>query len=187
MDDDYDDLDDDGFDEPGPVPLDRQEAARVKRDLEDLVAFRHTFEPDGYKGVSLFCPDCAVQHFYDWDMLEHNLRELLESGETPVHEPAYDPQPEDYVDWEYAQGFLDGLYEAGAPVLPVQTTQVGGCPFCGVELPGDGEHAVYCPTCGTHLAPARIAKALLERGWGREDVAELLKGARVPPLRGLPE
>jgi predicted RNA-binding Zn-ribbon protein involved in translation (DUF1610 family) len=185
-DDDFDD-DLDGDDEPVPVPLDRREAARVRRDLDDLAAFRHTFEPEGFKGVSLFCPDCVEEHFYGWDMLEHNLQALLESGETPVHEPAFDPRPDEYVDWEYAQGYLDGLADAGAPVLPTHSTVTGGCPFCGVELPGESDHLVYCPTCGTHLGSARIARALIDRGWKSEDVVALLQGARFPPLRGLPE
>lgn len=174
-------------DDPPPVPLDRQEAARVRRDLDDLTAFRHTFEPEGFKGVSLFCQDCVEEHFYGWDMIEQNLRALLESGETPVHEPAFNPRPDEYIDWEYAQGYLDGLADAGAPVLPTHLTPTGGCPFCGVELPGGGEHTVFCPTCGNNLGPARIARALLERGWSAEAVADLLRGARVPPLRGLPE
>lgn len=195
MNDDFDEaFDDDSFGDDDldedegaqPLPLDRREAARVRRDLDDLAAFRHTFEPEGFKGVSLFCPDCVEEHFYDWGMLEHNLKELLKSGETPVHEPAYDPKPDDYVDWEYAQGYLDGLADAGAPLLPVQTTPAGGCPFCGVDLPGGGEHAAYCPTCGMHLGPARIARALLENGWSVEDVNRLLQGAHLPPLRGLP-
>lgn len=183
MDDEFEDFDDD----LPPVPLDRREAARVRRDLDDLAAFRHTFEPEGFKGVSLFCQDCVEEHFYGWEMLEHNLRALLESGETPVHEPAYDPKPDEYIDWEYAQGYLDGLADAGVPVLPTHLTPSGGCPFCGVELPEGGDNALYCPTCGNHLGPARIAQALLERGWSVEDVSDLLRGARVPPLRGMPE
>ncbi len=38
-----------------------------------------------------------------------------------------------------------------------------------------------------YLGPARIARALLDRGWADEDVVELLRGARVLLLRGLPE
>ncbi len=182
-----DDYDDESFEpDSEPVPLDRREAARVRRDLDDLAAFRHTFEPEGYKGVSLYCQECLEEHFYGWEMLEHNLQALLESGETPVHEPAYDPRPEEYVDWEYAQGYLDGLADAGAPVLPLGLVPSGGCPFCEADLPNGGEHAVYCAVCGNHLGPARIAKALLDRGLSAEEVAELLRSARVPPLRGLP-
>jgi hypothetical protein len=191
--DDFDDAEefgefDDETDEVRPRPLDRHEAARVRRDLDDLAAFRHTFEPEGFKGVSVFCQDCIEEHFYGWEMLEHNLKALLESGETPVHEPAYDPKPDEYIDWEYAQGYLDGLADAGTPVLPAQTAPSGGCPFCGVELPGAApDQLLYCPTCGTHLGPARIARALIDRGWTVADVVELFRGARLPPLRGLPE
>jgi hypothetical protein len=134
----------------------------------------------------MFCQDCLEEHYYGWEMLSHNLRALLESGETPVHEPAYDPQPDEYIDWEYAQGYLDGLADAGVPMLAPHTAPAGGCPFCGNPLPGAGKEAVYCPTCGTHLAPARIARALLDRGWKVDEVADLLRAARVPPLRGLP-
>jgi hypothetical protein len=192
MGDEFDDEFDEAFDDEGddggehPMPLDRREAARVRRDLDDLAAFRRTFEPQGFKGVSLFCQDCVEEHFYGWQMLEHNLRALLESGETPVHEPAFDPRPEEYIDWEYALGYLDGLSDAGSPTLPAQTTISGGCPFCGASMPDDTDQVVYCAACGTHLAPARIARALLDEGWSADAVGTLLRGAHVPPLRGLP-
>jgi hypothetical protein len=172
-------------DEHEPLPLDRAEAARVRRDLEDLASFRQTFESEGFRGVSMFCADCVEDHYYDWAILESNLKALLESGEVPVHEPAYDPKPDEYVDWEYAQGYLDGLADAGAPVLPAQLDETGGCPHCGAALPS-GESTLYCPACGTHLGAARMVRALLEKGWSAEEVSDLLRGARIPPLRGLP-
>ena len=179
-------MDDEFEDDPAePIPLDRAEAARVRRDLEDLAAFRATFEGEGFRGVSMFCADCVEDHYYDWAILESNLKALLESGEVPVHEPAYDPKPDEYVDWEYAQGYLDGLADAGAPVLPAHVDETGGCPHCGGILPA-GDQTLYCPHCGTHLGAARIARALVDRGWTVEDVSDLLRGARIPPLRGLP-
>ncbi len=185
--DDYDEFSDPpSDDDSGPVPLDRHEAARVRRDLEDLTVFRQTFEPEGFRGTSMFCADCVEEHYYDWAILEQNLRALLESGEVPVHEPAFDPKPDEYVGWEYAQGYLDGLADAGAQLLPVLTGPEGSCPFCGTKLPDGGEQALFCPACGTHLGPARIARALLDQGWETDAVTELLRGARVPPLRGLP-
>ena len=181
-----DDNDEDfGDEEFERVPLDRDEAARVRRDLDDLAAFRRTFEPEGFRGVSMFCSDCAEEHFYEWSMLEENLRALLESGEVPVHEPAFDPKPDEYVDWEYAQGYLDGLADGGSPLLPVHAPE-GTCPHSGHHLPGGGNDALFCPACGASLGAARIARALLDKGWSKSDVAELLRGARVPPLRGLP-
>ncbi len=183
-DEDFDEYDED--EDAAPVPLDRREAASVRRDLEDLSAFKRVFEPEGFKGVSLYCQDCLEEHFYGWDMLENNLRALLESGETPVHEPAYDPRPDEYVDWEYAQGYLDGMADAGGPPLAKLAAIGDACPFCGEPLPDAGERTVYCPSCGTALAPARMARALLSRGWKTSEVEELLRAARVPPMRGLP-
>jgi hypothetical protein len=190
-----DDFDDDEFDDGledddeafEPRPLDREEADRVRRDLEDLAAFRRTFEPEGFKGVSVFCEDCVEEHFYGWQMLEENLTALLASGETPVHEPAFAPRPEDYVDWQYAQGYLDGLSDADVPPLPTYRTPEGGCPWCSATLPTDETATRYCPSCGSHLGPARIARALLAKGWEAAEVAGLLRDAGLPQLRGLPD
>lgn len=167
----------------GPRRLDRHEADQVRRDLEDLDAIRQTFEPDGFKGVSVYCPDCVEDHYYEWAMFASSLSALLESGETPVHEPAFNPHPDDYVGWDYAQGFLDGLTEAGVPAAGAAALTHGHCPFCASPLADGGAHANYCPACGEHLAPARIAATLLEAGWSAESVSELLRAARVPPMR----
>jgi hypothetical protein len=184
---DGDDFAEEGFDgdDSEPVPLTREEAAQVRRDLDDLANFRHAFEPEGFKGVSVFCPDCADEHFYGWDMIQGNLQALLADGETPVHEPAFDPHPEDYIGWQYAQGYLDGFTEDGGPPAPPHTATDGGCPFCGATLPDDHDSAVFCPACGIHLGPARIANQLLDQGWSSSDVADLLRAAQLPPLRGL--
>ena len=48
-------------DEVVPRRLGRREAALVRRDLDDLAAFRDTFESGGFKGVSLFCQDCLEE------------------------------------------------------------------------------------------------------------------------------
>ena len=39
------------------------------------------------------------------------LRHLLDSGRPRVHEPAYDPDPDRYVTWEYARGYADGVHD----------------------------------------------------------------------------
>jgi hypothetical protein len=187
MDEDFDDDDFTDDEEFEPRPLDRDEADRVRRDIEDLAAFRRTFEPEGFKGVSVFCEDCVEEHFYGWQMLEENLTALLASGETPVHEPAFAPRPEDYVDWQYAQGYLDGLADADVPPIPLQQAPGGGCPWCSAELPGDELSNRFCPSCGQHLGPARIARALIDKGWEPAEVSALLRSADLPPLRGLPD
>ena len=160
-----------------PQPLDRREADLVRRDMRDLAAFRETFEPDGYKGVSLYCADCAEEHFYGWDMLEGNLRTLLESGESPVHEPPFDPRPDDYVDWEYARGYLDGLMDS--EVLPLTARRDGRCPFCDADI-GELTAAPFCPACGTALGLVRLADELVNQGMATDDVQALLRDAGLP-------
>src|ERR671914_675076 len=67
--------------------------------------------PRDIKGVVFFCPDCDEDHYLAWDLLAGNLKEMLAVGESPVHEPAYEPNPDEYVSWDYARGYLDG-YES---------------------------------------------------------------------------
>src|SRR3712207_7590193 len=42
------------------------------------------------KGVVFYCPDCDEDHYLAWDLLAGNLQELLNAGESPVHEPAFE-------------------------------------------------------------------------------------------------
>ena len=177
----FEDFDDEDFDEE-PEPLSADEVASVRRDLEDLAVFRRIFAPQGFKGVSMYCTDCMEEHFHGWDMLENSLRALLDSGEYPVHEPAFSPRPDEYVDWEYARGYADGLSDASGPPARQLATIGAACPYCDGPLPQDGVAASYCPSCGASLAPARITKALLSRGWSAEQVEELLRTARVSPV-----
>jgi len=106
------------FDEPAggdppddERPLDPEERAALRQDLVDVQVLKEVLEPKGLKGAVFYCPDCGEDHFLGWDLLAGNLQELLEAGESPVHEPAFEPNPIDYVSWDYARGFLDG-YES---------------------------------------------------------------------------
>ena len=92
-------------------PLDPEERAALRQDLVDVQVLKEVLEPKGIKGAVFYCPDCGEDHFLAWDLLAGNLQELLEAGESPVHEPAFEPDPNDYVSWDYARGFLDG-YES---------------------------------------------------------------------------
>jgi hypothetical protein len=98
-------------DEPLEQPLGDDERAALRRDLIDVQVLKEVLEPKGIKGAVFYCPDCGEDHFLAWDLLAGNLKELLDAGESPVHEPAFDPDPDDYVSWDYARGFLDG-YES---------------------------------------------------------------------------
>src|SRR5690554_1874334 len=103
---------DDGFDDV-EQPLDAHETQLIKQDLSDLAEFEHAFAAEGYRGVAVFCQDCTEEHYYPWDMLRENLELLLETGETPVHEPAFAPEPDRYIPWDYARGYIDALRDTG--------------------------------------------------------------------------
>jgi Family of unknown function (DUF5319) len=89
-------------------PLDENERELLRQDLVDVETLKELLGPRGLKGVLFYCADCEEDHYLAWDLLRGNLQELLEAGESPVHEPAFDPNPEEYVTWDYARGFLDG-------------------------------------------------------------------------------
>ncbi|MFN2588910.1 MAG: DUF5319 family protein [Actinomycetota bacterium] len=99
-----------GDDEEGG-PINEEERELPQQDLTDVQVLKELLGPRGLKGAVFFCPDCDEDHFLGWDLLAGNLKELLEEGESPVHEPAFNPDPHEYVSWDYARGFLDG-YES---------------------------------------------------------------------------
>jgi hypothetical protein len=90
-------------------PLSAEERADVRADLTELADFRSALEPVGIEGICVECADCGEQHFFGWALMAANLRALLGEGRTHVHEPAYAPDPEAYVSWDYARGYLDAL------------------------------------------------------------------------------
>ena len=45
--------------------------------------------------------------------MQANLRQLLDEGQTGRHEPPFDPDPDDYVSWDYASGYADGDRRGG--------------------------------------------------------------------------
>jgi hypothetical protein len=92
-------------------PLSVEEREGVLADLEDLEVFRTLLEPRGVRGVVVDCGDCGEAHYFDWDLLQGNLRHLLDRGTTRVHEPAFEPDPEHYVPWDYAKGFSDAVLD----------------------------------------------------------------------------
>ncbi len=90
------------------TPAERDEAVT---DLADVEVFRSLLEPQGVLGLVLDCPECGEQHFFDWDLLRGNLRQMIELGRPQMHEPAYCPDPDEYVSWEYARGYVDGVID----------------------------------------------------------------------------
>ena len=96
----------------GPPPLTVEERAGVLDDLAELEVFRTLLEPTGVKGIVVDCPDCDEEHHVDWALMAANLRQLLDEGQTGRHEPPFDPDPDDYVSWDYASGYADGVAAA---------------------------------------------------------------------------
>jgi hypothetical protein len=94
------------------APLTPAEREDVLADLTDLEVFRTLLEPLGVRGLTVECEDCGKTHYIDWELLRGNLRHLLEEGQPRVHEPALNPDPVDYVTWEYARGYVDGVIDS---------------------------------------------------------------------------
>lgn len=90
-----------------PQPLSEDERADIEADLDELAEFRQQLEPVGVAGILVECGDCGEQHYFGWDLMAANLRALLGEGRTHVHEPAFSPDRESYVSWDYARGYLD--------------------------------------------------------------------------------
>lgn len=92
-------------------PLSDDERTDVEEDLADLEIYEALLQPSGVRGLVIDCDDCREPHYFDWALLRANLRHLLDSGRPRVHEPAFDPDPEHYVTWEYARGYADGVHD----------------------------------------------------------------------------
>ncbi len=88
-------------------PLSEQELADVRADLAELAEFRSVLEPVGVHGIIVECADCGEQHFFGWDLMTANLEALAREGRTHVHEPAFAPDSDCYVSWDYARGYTD--------------------------------------------------------------------------------
>lgn len=165
----------DGFD-GGMDAFSDPEAWQVAQDLDDLEAFQQVFAAEGYEGVSMWCDGCQEEHFHRWELLRQSLETLLETGEIPVHEPAFEPDPSRYVPWEYARGYVDALRDVGAD----QRTPLTSCPRCQVPLDGVLEAANWCPRCGAPLLAARLETALDALGVDAETSTAVLRAVGLP-------
>lgn len=169
------DEDFDEFEDAVVEPLDDHEVAMVEQDLSDLKDFEAAFAAEGYRGMAVWCHDCTEEHYYPWDMLRENLTLLLQTGEAPVHEPAFAPEPSRYVPWDYARGYVDAMRDAGL----TDRADVSRCPRCSLDL-GPAEHANFCPRCGTPLLAARLANALAQAGIDAETAKRVLGAVGLP-------
>lgn len=93
-------------------PLTPEEREEVLEDVADLEVFEALLAPRGVRGLVVDCEECQITHYFAWDLLRGNLRHLLDHGIARVHEPAYAPDADGYVSWDYARGFTDGTLAA---------------------------------------------------------------------------
>ncbi|MFL6143339.1 MAG: DUF5319 domain-containing protein [Labedaea sp.] len=89
-------------------PISADERVELLADLADLAVYQSLLTPRGVRGVVVDCAECQDPHYHDWALLRASLEQLLQDGRMRPHEPAFDPNPADYVSWEYCKGFADG-------------------------------------------------------------------------------
>ena len=179
--------------------IDPEERESVLEDLEDLSAMRVIFDARGYKGVVISCTECGQEHYYEWEMLKESLEHMLDTGEPRMHEPAYEPHPDEYIAWDYGRGYLDAMSESDADEMEQPpdeaeskpaSTWLGDrtrCAYCRGRLPTRGfAEWTYCPYCGAALPPLRLVDALASRGWEEEEIASIMDecGFEPPPGPG---
>jgi hypothetical protein len=100
------------LDRPEPVEpdvLSEAERDEVVADLADLAVYQALLEARGVRGIVVDCGDCGEQHFHEWSLLRASLQQLLDEGQMRPHEPAFDPDPANYVTWEYCRGYADAV------------------------------------------------------------------------------
>ncbi|MCL2780107.1 MAG: DUF5319 domain-containing protein [Actinomycetia bacterium] len=101
------------LDELDPTePLTDEERAELESDLDEFMGFRRELEPLDIDGICIDCEDCGEPHYFGWDLMEGNLRNLLGQGQVNIHEPAFAPDPAAFVSWDYARGYTDALHAA---------------------------------------------------------------------------
>ncbi|MBI4260626.1 MAG: DUF5319 family protein [Actinobacteria bacterium] len=164
-------------DREGPRDLDPREKEDVQADLDDLSGMRRAFEAQGVKGVVIACPDCGSNHFYDWDLLRESLEHMLDTGEPRMHEPAFEPREDEYIQWDYGKGYIDALSDAGLD--GTDAVQATSCPWCA--FPIEPQYG-FCPRCGRSLGALRIYRELVDRGFDERDARAILVRAGFEPF-----
>lgn len=99
----------DALDDEPAAPVSDDERAELLADLTDLAAYQALLEPRGVRGIVVDCADCDEPHYHEWHLLRASLEQLLADGRIRPHEPAFAPNPMDYVSWDYCRGFADGV------------------------------------------------------------------------------
>jgi hypothetical protein len=170
-------MEDEDKDREEPYELSDEERQDIDADLDDLAAMRAVFLQQNVKGVVIACQDCGENHFYEWELLRENLEHMLTTGEPRMHEPAWDIQEEEYIQWDYGKGYIDALSDTG--LEPDRRIEVTQCPWCETSFE---PHFQFCPRCGRSLGAVRIYKELMDRGMEERDARALLVRAGYEPF-----
>ena len=160
-----------------PIELTPDERADVEADIHDLAAMRGLFASQGVKGVVIACQDCGANHFYEWALLQDNLENMLQTGEPRMHEPAFEIQEEEYIQWDYGKGYIDALADTG--LEPDRRIEVSQCPWCETAFE---PHFQFCPRCGRSLGAVRLYHEMVGRGMEEREVRALLVKAGYEPF-----
>jgi hypothetical protein len=160
-----------------PYELTDRERADIRADLDDLSSMRTVFADQSVKGVVIACQDCGQNHFYEWDLIRDNLQHMLDSGEPRMHEPAFDIDETEYIQWDYGKGYVDALMDTGLD--PARVVEVTQCPWC--ETPFDHDFR-FCPRCGRSLGAVRLYAELLKRGIDEREARAMLVRAGYEPF-----
>lgn len=163
--------------EDGPGELSERERRDIAADLQDLAKMFGVFQPQGVKGVVIACQECRQNHFYEWALLTDNLQHMLDTGEPRMHEPAWDIDETEYIQWDYGKGYVDALADTG--LEPDNRVEVTRCPWC--ETPAE-DHFQFCPKCGRSFAAVRIYQELVDRGLDEREVRAMLVRAGFEPF-----
>jgi hypothetical protein len=170
-------MDDDLSPSDEPYELTDAERSDIEADLSDLELMHAIFSAQGVKGVVIACQDCRQNHFYEWALLRDNLRHMLDTGEPRMHEPAWDIDESEYIQWDYGKGYVDALMDNG--IEPGRKIGLTSCPYC--ETPFDPGFR-YCPSCGKQLAAIRLYQELLDRGVEEREARTMLVRAGFEPF-----
>lgn len=90
-----------------PAALTPTESAEAREELDDIRLFQTLLAPHGIRGIVEFCDDCQDVHYFEWEILLAIYEQLLAEGHSQPHEPLLDPDPTEYVTWDYCQGYCD--------------------------------------------------------------------------------
>ena len=74
-------------------PLSEAERQDVLEDLADLEIYQALLSPIGIRGLVIECDECREPHYFDWDLLRGNLRQLLDSGMPAGARAGLQPRP----------------------------------------------------------------------------------------------